>query len=262
MGIIVPNSTPITLAADLTGGEYYQTFTLADTTGTRYSAAYPLPVNVTVTGYDSITPYYQGSFLPLGGVYITDLTGTDFNELIDGQAATVRINDRRALMTASDGQVTTLVESLGNNYHDTVVASGSTFTGVVTAAYPSFFRYTASNTKRYVYIPLSKSGWKSVSIYIKQSLVKDLDSTAANINITFYADFGQFIDDVPIYSDTISGIAGSNIGRAYTCYDTVYSGSSAVYIPEFNSPLAGVIIAITTNESSTGNIEIYASKGS
>ena len=198
----------------------------------------------------------------MGGVYIDDLTGTDFNEMIDGQAGTVRMNNRRAIMTASDGQVTTLVQSLGNNYHDTVVASGSTFTGVVTAAYPEFFRYDSSNTKRYIYAPLSKSGWKSVSIYIKQSLVRDVDSTAANINVTFYADFGQFIDDFPIYSDTISGIAGSNVGKAYTCYDTVYSGSASVYIPEFNSPLAGVIIAITTNESSTGNIELYISKSS
>jgi hypothetical protein len=262
MGITVPSSSPITLAALDSGGEFFQTFTLADDTGAQYTQNNPFFTTTTVTGYSSTSANYQGSYMPTGGVYIADLTGTDFTEMADGESGTVRMNNRRAIMTASDGQVTTLTETLTNNYHDTVVASGAAFTGVTVPAYANFFVYTAQNQTRYIYIPISKSGWNRLSIYIKHTLVNTSNSLGASPGVIFYPDFGQFSNDFVALSDTISGIAGSSVGRVYSCYDTVFSGSSSIYVPEFNSPLAGVIIAITNNQDVTGNIEIYASKGS
>ena len=262
MGITVPSSSPITLAALDTGGELFQTFTLADSDGDQYTQNNPFFTTTTVTGYSTTSTSYQGTYLPTGGVHIADLTGTDFTEMADGESGTVRMNNRRAIMTASDGQVTTLTETLTNNYHDTVVASGASFTGVTVPAYANFFVYASQNQTRYIYIPISKSGWNRLSIYIKHTLVNTSDSVGASPEFIFYPDFGQFTNDFVAMSDTISGIAGSSVGRVYSCYDTVFSGSSSIYVPEFNSPLAGVIIAITNNQDVTGNIEIYASKGS
>jgi len=262
MGITVPSSTPITLAALESGGQYFQTFTIADNNGTQYTENNPFFTTTTVTGYSSTSTYYQGNYMPAGGVYIADLTGTDFIEMADGESGTVRMNNRRAIMTASDGQVTTLTETLTNNYHDTVVASGVTFNGVTVPAYANFFVYTSQNQKRYIYIPLSKSGWKRLNLYVKHTLVNVANSLGANPQIIIYPDFGQFSNDFSVLTDTISGIVGSSVGRLYSCYNPDTPSSSIVHVPEFDSPLAGVIIAITNNQDVTGNIEIYASKGS
>lgn len=262
MGISVPSSTPITLAALDSGGEFFQTFTLADDTGTQYTQNNPFFTTTTVTGYSTTSASYQGSYMPTGGVYIADLTGTDFTEMDDGESGTARMNMRRALMTASDGQVTTLTETLVNNYHDTVVSSGVSFTGVTVPAYADFFVYTSQNQTRYIYIPISKSGWKRLNLYVKHTLVNDADSLGAEPDITLYPDFGQFSNDFAALTDTISGVVGSATGRLYSCYNPATPSSSIIHVPEFDSPLAGVIIAITNNQDVTGNIEIYASKGS
>jgi hypothetical protein len=260
MGIIVPNSSPITLAADEINSEYYQKFIISDGAGNSYYSGNPLPTTFTVSGYDSTATTYQGSYAPIGGVYINDLTGTDFTEMIDGESATVRMNNRRAIMTASDGQVTTLVEAQPNNYHDVVVASGASFNGVTTPAYSSFFDYTSQQLTRYVYIPLSKSGWKRLNLFVKHNLVKDSDSLAADLGVNLFADFGQFTNDFPIVNDTISGTAGSMVGRVYMCTAPTNQSNNVMHIPEFDSPLAGVLISLTNTEDVTGNIEIYASK--
>jgi hypothetical protein len=262
MGIIVPSSTPITLAADEISGEYYQNFIITDNTGASYSTSNPLPNRVVVSGYSSTASSYQGTYLPTGGVYIEDLTGTDFTELVDGQTATVRMNNRRAIMTASDGQVTTLTQGQVNNYHDTVVASGLTFNGVTVPAYSNFFAYSGQQLTRYVYIPLSKSGWNRLNLFVKHDLVNDNDSQPSYVGVNIYADFGQFSSDFPIVNDAISGVVGNMAGRAYMCKLPTISGNSSMYVSEFDSPLAGVIVAITNSTPVTGNIELYASKSS
>jgi hypothetical protein len=260
MGIIVPNSSPITLAADEINSEYYQNFILSDTDGNAYGLNNPIPITISVSGYGTTASTYQGSYTPVGGVYINDLTGTDFTELVDGETATVRLNNRRAFMTASDGQVTTLKESQANNYHDVVVASGATFDGVTTPAYSSFFAYTSEQLTKYVYIPLSKSGWKRLNLFVKHDLTKDSDSSAADLGVNLFADYGQFTNDFTIINDTISGAVGSMVGRVYMCTAPTTESNAAVFIAEFDSPLAGVIVSLTNSEDVTGNIELYASK--
>jgi hypothetical protein len=262
MAITVPSSTPIALAANEISGEYYQVFMTADTNGLVYDESNPFPNIVVVTGYASTAANYQGTYLPTGGVYIADLTGTDFVEMVDGETATARMNNRRAIMTASDGQVTTLTEGQVNNYHDTVVASGSVFNGVTVPAYSSFFAYIAQQVTRYIYVPLSKSGWSRLNLFVKHDLVNNNDSQPAYVGVNIFADFGQFTNDFPIVNDAISGAVGVMAGRAYMCKLPTISGSNSMYISEFDSPLAGVIIAITNSTPVTGNIEIYASKGS
>ena len=262
MGIVVPNSTPITLAANEIAGEYYQVFMPSDDTGVVYGQSNPFPNTVVVSGYTSTAASYQGTYLPTGGVYIADLTGTDFTEMADGETAVVRMNNRRAIMTASDGQVTTLTEGQVNNYHDTVVASGSVFNGVTVPAYSSFFAYLSQQVTRYIYVPLSKSGWSRLNLFVKHDLVNDNDSQPAYVGVNIYADFGQFSSDFPIVNDAISGAIGVMTGRAYMCKLPTISGSNSMYVSEFDSPLAGVIVAITNSTPVTGNIEIYASKGS
>lgn len=260
MGIVVPNSTPITLAADEVNSEYYQKFILSDSDGVDISNTNPFPVLFTVSGYNSTAASYQGSYIPIGGVYINDLTGTDFTEMLNGESATVRMNNRRAIMTASDGQVTTLVQAQPNNYHDVVVASGASFDGVTTPAYSGFFQYDGQQLTRYVYVPLSKSGWKRINLYIKHNLEKDSDSTAADLGVNLYADFGQFSNDFTILNDTISGVVGSMVGRVYMCTVPTTESNSVIHVPEFDSPLAGVLISLTNTEDVSGNVEIYASK--
>lgn len=262
MGIVVPNSTPITLAADEIANEYYQIFMPADNNGLTYGLSNPFPNTVVVTGYASTASSYQGTYLPTGGVYIADLTGTDFTEMLDGETAVARMNNRRAIMTASDGQVTTLTEGQVNNYHDTVVASGAVFNGVTEPAYSSFFAYVSQQLTRYIYVPMSKSGWSRLNLFVKHDLVNDNDTQPAYVGVNIYADFGQFSSDFPIVNDAISGQVGIMAGRAYLCKLPTISGSNSMYVSEFDSPLAGVIVAITNSTPVTGNIEIYASKGS
>jgi hypothetical protein len=260
MGIPVPSSTPITIAAEEINEEFYQTFTIADNTGQLIQYTNPLPTDVAISGYASISSTYQGTVVPIGGVYINDLTGGDFTEMVDGEMGTVRVNNRRALMAASDGQVTILTSALSNNYHDVVVASG-TFTGTVVPAYSSFFTYSSSTQQRHVYIPMSRSGFRRATIYVKHSLVNDSDATAAAIPITMYADFGQFETDFQLYLGTISGLVGQSVGKAFTCYNTTISGSGYEYIPALDSPLAGVFVTISPSQVVSGDFEIYASKG-
>ena len=262
MGITVPSSTPIVLAADEIVGEYYQKFIVTNDSGTSYNTTNPMPVTISVSGYNSPAINYQGSYTPIGGVYINDLTGTDFTEMVDGETATVRMNNRRAIMTASDGQVTTLTQAQTNNYHDVVVASGSTFDGITTPAYGSFFAYASQQVTRFVYVPMSKSGWRKLNLFVKHNLVNDSNALGASVGVNLYADFGQFSNDFQIVSDTISGVAGNLVGRLYTCITPTTESNASMHVAEFDSPLAGVIIAITNSTPVTGNIEIYASKSS
>lgn len=261
MGIPVPSSTVITLAAQTINSEYYQQLMLSDESGNVLGGANPVSVDVAVSGYTSTAASYQGTSFPIGGVHIADLTGTDFTEMVDGEFATARLNNRRALMTATDGQVTTLVESLPNNYHDTVVCSGAVFTTALTAAYAGFFDYTAQNNTRYVYIPLSKSGWRRATIYIRHNMINVSDSLPATLPITLSADFGQLDDDFIIKTDSISGLVSAYSSKAYTCYSFSGTSNAKEYIPELDSPLAGIIVTIAPAQSVTGNYEIYVSKG-
>jgi hypothetical protein len=261
MGIPVPSSTVITLAAQTISSEYYQEFMLSDENGNILGGINPASVSVAVTGYNSTATSYQGTSFPIGGVHISDLTGTDFTEMVDGETATVRLNNRRAIMTATDGQVTTLVESLPNNYHDTVVCSGAVFTTALTNAYASFFDYNAQSNVRYIYVPLSKSGWRRATVYIRHNLINVSDSQPTVLPITLSADFGQLDDDFTIKSDTISGVVSAYASKAYTCYSFSGTSNAKEYIPELDSPLAGIIVTVAPNQSVTGNYEIYISKG-
>lgn len=260
MGIPVPSSTPITIAAVSANDEYYQTFTFADYEGNLITTANPVPVAITVSGYNSISETYQGTVVPIGGVYINDLGGGDFTEMVDGEVGTVRLNNRRALMTASDGQVTVLNPSQVTNYHDVLVASGS-FTGFAEAAYSSFFTYTSQINRRLVYIPLSRSGFRRANIYVKHTLVNDSDSQPADVGLSVYADFGQFDDDFEVYNTTLSGVVGASATKALLCYTPTVSGSAYDFIPALDSPLSGVFVVIEPSEAVTGNFEVYASKG-
>lgn len=260
MGIPVPSSTPITIAAVESNSEYFQTFTFADSTGALIDYANPIPVNVSLSGYSSISASYQGTVVPIGGVYINDLTGGDFTEMVDGEMGTIRLNNRRAIMAASDGQVTVLNSSQTTNYHDVVVSSGS-FNGTVVAAYSAFFNYSSNNTAKQVYIPLSRSGFRRVSVFFKHTLTNDTDATGHALPISVFGDFGQFDVDFELYSGTLSGIAGQDATRAFVCYNPTISGTAFTYIPALDSPLAGIFIAISPTQPVTGSFEIYASKG-
>jgi hypothetical protein len=261
MGITVPSSTPIILAADTITGEYYQKYLMSNTEGVALGdATHPVQVAMPVSGYSSVVGVYQGTFVPTGGVHISDLTGTDFTELVDGQIATARLNNRRAIFTVSDGQVTTLNTSATNNYHDIVVTSGSfSPASSFQPAYSEFFQYTSQNNTRYIYVPLSKSGWKRSSIYVKHSFVNANTGAAGDLQAVFYADFGQLDDDFPICISVISGILNQPASKAFVCYTT--SGSAnEIYLSQLDSPLAGVIIAISPTTQVNGTYEIYVSK--
>lgn len=260
MGIPVPSSTPITIAAQEINEEFYQTFTIADNNGDLIQYTNPLSTQIAVSGYSSTSSSYQGTVVPVGGVYINDLTGGDFTEMVDGEMGTVRLNNRRAIMAASDGQVTILTSALTNNYHDVVVASG-TFTGTVVPAYSEFFTYTASAQERHVYIPLSRSGFRRATIYVKHSLVNDSDAQPASIPVTMHGDFGQFEPDFQLYSGTISGLVAQSVGKAFICYAPTVSGTAYEYIPALDSPLAGVFVTISPSSVVSGDFEVYASKG-
>lgn len=259
MGINVPSSTPITIAAQEFNGEYYQSFSIADDSGNLVNTGNPLPVSVVVDGYSSTSTTYQGTVVPVGGVYINDLAGGDFTEMVDGEMGTIRLNNRRAVMTASDGQVTVLNTSAVNNYHDVVVSSG-TFNGTSVAAYSTFFSYSSSSQKRYVYIPLSRSGFRRANIYVRHTLVNDSTGLGETIPITVFGDFGQFSPDFTLLSTTISGIAGITTSKAFISYAPAVSGTAYEYIPALDSPLAGVFIALSPTAPVTGSFEIYASK--
>jgi hypothetical protein len=259
MGINVPSSTQITIAAQEFNGEYYQSFSIADDEGNLINTGNPLSVGIVVSGYSSTSTTYQGTVVPVGGVYINDLVGGDFTEMVDGELGTIRLNNRRAVMTASDGQVTILNTSAVNNYHDVMVASG-VFSGVTVAAYSSFFSYASSTQVRYVYIPLSRSGFRRVNLYVKHTLVNDFDGLGATIPITVYGDFGQFYPDFALTTATISGIYGLSTGKAFVSYTPTVSGSLQEYIPAFDSPLAGIFVAVMPTTTVTGSFEIYASK--
>lgn len=259
MGINVPSSTPITISAVEANNEYYQTFTIADSVGTLITDVNPLPTSISVSGYTGVASTYQGTVVPIGGVYIDDLAGEDFTEILDGQVGTVRVNSRRAILTASDGQVTILNNSASTNFHDVVVASG-TFTGSVVPAYASFFTYTNSNSERHVYIPVSRAGFRRLNIFFRHTLLNDSTSTGAVVPVTIHLDFGQFDTDFPVYASTVSGIAGDSVSRAFLCYQPTTSGVNYQYMPEFDSPVAGVIFTLAPTESVTGAFELYASK--
>lgn len=259
MGIPVPSSTPITIAAVTANNEYFQTFTFADSEGNLINNANPIPVEISVSGYSSISQTYQGTVVPVGGVYINDLGGGDFTEMVDGEVGTIRLNNRRAVMTASDGQVTVLNSTETTNYHDVLVASGS-FTGFAVNAYSTFFTYTSSNQRRLVYIPLSRSGFRRVNLYIKHTLVSDASSQPAIATLNIFADFGQFDDDFSVYTTTMSGLVGLPVSKALLSYQPTASGAAFEYIPAFDSPLSGVFVVLEPSESVTGDFEIYASK--
>lgn len=262
MGIEVPSSSPITLASELINDEYYQKFILADTVGaTIGDADTPIFVTVAVSGYASLPATYQGTALPSAGVHIPDLANVDFTELTNGQVATMRLNNRRALFTVNDGQSTVLTSTSSDNYHDTMVTSGE-FTPIQTlvAPYTDFFQYTASNQTRHIYIPLSRSGWKRSSILVTHSLVDSNTGSPVDLTCNLSADFGQFDDDILLKSIVISGQVAVTSSKLFTCYTPDISNTIEVYVPALDSPLAGVIISVTPSTTAVGTYSIYASK--
>jgi hypothetical protein len=259
MGINVPSSTPITIAAVQANDEYFQTFTFADYEGNLINTGNPIPVAVSISGYNTISETYQGTVVPVGGVYINDLAGGDFTEMVDGEMGTMRLNNRRALMTASDGQVTILNSVESVNYHDVLVASG-VFTGFAIEPYPEFFTYTNDDTRRLIYVPMSRSGFRRANLYIRHNLINDSDSEPAVVGLKVYADFGQFDDDFEIYDTTVAGLADTVVSKALLCYSPTVSGVAYDYVPALDSPLSGVFIVFEPSEALSGNFEVYASK--
>lgn len=261
MGIEVPSSSPITLASELINDEHYQKFILADTLGaTIGDADTPIFVTVSVSGYTSTPATYQGTALPAAGVHISDLANVDFTELTNGQMATMRLNNRRALFTVNDGQSTVLTNSSTDNYHDTMVTSGE-FTPIQTlvAPYTEFFQYTSSNQTRHIYIPLSRSGWKRSSILVSHSLINSVTGDPVDLTCILCGDFGQFDDDVILKSVVISGQPSVSSMKVFTCYSPD-ANSTEVYVPALDSPLAGVILSVSPSTTAVGSYSVYVSK--
>lgn len=262
MGIEVPSSAPITIAADLIDDEYHQKFIITDSTGVTIGEAdAPMVVEIAVSGYISTAELYQGTALPMAGVYIADLSSLDFTEISSGQLATVRLNNRRAVMTGTDGQATILTANSVANYHDVLVTSGE-FSPLISLDAPTttFFQYSGESTAKYMYVPISRGGWSKASILVQHDLISSGDSSPVDLSVALYGDFGQFDDNVLLSSATISGQVGLLSSKLFTCYDPVVADNIQVFVPALNSPLAGVIIKVTPSDSAAGNYSVYISK--
>ncbi len=262
MGIEVPSSSPVTIAAELIDDEYHQKFIITDTDGVAVgNNTTPLVVQVAVTGYASTASLYQGTSLPMAGVYIADLSSVDFTEISSGQLATIRLNNRRAVVTATDGQATILTTTSPANYHDVLVTSGE-FSPLISLDAPTtaFFQYTASNNNRYMYVPLSRGGWSKASVLISHDLTDSSSGSPVNLVVNIYGDFGQFDDNILLASATISGQAGLLANKIFTCYEPNVQDGSQIFVPAFNSPLAGIIVKVAPSATSNGNYSVYISK--
>lgn len=262
MGIEVPSSAPVTIAADLIDDEYHQKFIITNTDGVAVgNSTTPLVVEVAVTGYASTAELYQGTSLPMAGVYIADLSSVDFTEISSGQLATVRLNNRRALMTGTDGQATILTTTTPANYHDVLVTSGE-FSPLIALDAPTtaFFQYSSSSSARYVYVPLSRGGWSKASVLISHDLTDSSSGSPVDLVVNMYGDFGQFDDNILLSSATVSGQAGVLSSKVFTCYEPSVQDGSQIFVPALNSPLAGVIVKVTPTATSNGNYSVYISK--
>lgn len=262
MGIEVPSSSPITVAAELIDDQYFQKFIITDADGVAIGdSTSPMVVQIAVTGYASTPATYQGTAIPAGGVHIADVSNVDFSELSNGQLATMRLNNRRALFTVNDGQATLLTSATTANYHDTMVTSGEfTPMGTLVAPYAGFFQYATNSDTRYLYIPMSRSGWSRASVLVKHDLVDSTSGAPVNLTCNLYGDFGQFDDDILLSSVVASGQVSVSVSKVFTCYETPVPNTLETYVPALNSPLAGVILAVSPSSSATGSYSVYVSK--
>lgn len=251
----MPLEIPSTSASNLATVElqengvtvHYQQFVLSDASGQAlgtYTA--PLPVDFAVSGY---TYNYSAdkSVLPVGGVYRGETTANTLTELAEDELSPLRLTARGSLKTAGDGHVNELVSSISTGYDDIYVTEDSFNAGSLSPLSISgtFFDTSRTNT-RFVYVPLIRSGWRSVSFSFK---------SAASGELRVYGDYGALEADLLLTSFAVAADA------RYAVLSTAVSGAAFKHLPALSSPTNGIIISFVPAASVAGTLEVHIVRG-
>ena len=208
--------------------------------------AAPFPVDFAVSGY--VYDYSADkTVFPIGGVYRGESIANDMAELSEGELAPVRLTARGSVKVAGDGHVNELVASVSTGYDDIYVTEDSFSSGSLTplSISGSFFDTSRTNT-RYVYVPLIRSGWKTMSLSFK---------SAASGEMSIFSDYGALEADLLLTSFAVAANA------RYAVLSVPASGAAFKYVPALSAPTNGVIIAFTPAEAVAGSLEIHVVRG-
>jgi hypothetical protein len=227
---------------------HYQQMVISDLTGQAMGTyEVPIPVLPVVSGY--VYSYASDkTVLPVGGVYISESITNANAELVENELFPFRMTAKGSIKTAADGQVNELVSSLSTGYDDIYVTENSFSAANLTPLSISGAFFDTSRTNvRYVYIPLIRSGWRSLSFSFK---------SAASGEVALYMDYGAVEAD--LLADAFQVAANTR----YAVLATSASGAAFKAVPALSSPANGVIVCFTPAESAAGTLEFHITRGS
>lgn len=228
---------------------HYQQFVLTSPDGTPLgNASNLIPMSVAVSGNYVSNFNANATVFPVGGVYYEESLANSLTELQHNELSVSRLTVRGGVKTAGDGRVNELVGESSTGYDDIFVTSG-TYVGSNLQALNtdgSFFQLT-STTARHFYIPMIRSGWRTLSF--------SFIAPVAGI-ISVYLDMGSKTRDI------LAGSFNTNAAVRYgVVAATITTSGSLIGMPALSYPVNGFIITFEPADTDAGTYELHTTRG-
>lgn len=253
MPLNVPSAVTVTVGTieivENAATTHYQQFVLTSPEGVALgSSLNPIPTNIAVSG-NYLSNFNIGeTVIPVGGTFYEESLNNTLLELQTNELSVNRLTVRGSLKTAGDGRVNELVGSSNSGYDDIYVASGIYAANNLNIlnSNGSFFTLD-STTSRHFYIPMIRSGWRTLSFSFL---------TPVSGSLQIHADFGSLTRDI-----LVTGILVAPDVRYGLISSNLITSGALIGVPALSAPVNGFIISFDPAATSVGSFEIHITRG-
>ena len=253
MPLNVPSAVTVTVGTveivENAATTHYQQFVLTSPEGVALgNTNNPIPAYIPVSG-NYVSNFNIGdTVVPVGGVFYEESLNNTLLELQDRELSVNRLTVRGSLKTTGDGRVNERVGSSNSVYDDIYVTSGVYVASNLNIlnANGSFFTLDSS-VSRHFYIPMIRSGWRTLSFSFL---------TPVSGNLLIHADFGSLTRDILVTGILVApdiryGLVSSNINTS----------GALIGVPALAAPVNGFIISFDAADTDVGSFEIHITRG-
>lgn len=228
---------------------HYQQFVVTSPEGVALgNSTNPLPIYIAVSG-NYITNFNANeTVIPVGGVYYEEALNNTLLELQNEELSVNRLTVRGSLKTAGDGRVNELVGSSSSGYDDIYAMTGTyAANSLSTLNVDGSFFTLSSVTQRHVYVPMIRSGWRSLSMSFY---------TPVSGTLSIYADMGALARDILVTGLVVLpniryGLVGASLATT----------GALIGVPALSTPVNGFIITFEPAATNAGSFELHLTRG-
>lgn len=228
---------------------HYQQFVVTSPEGVALgNSSNPVPIYMVVSGNYVSNFNANESVIPVGGAYYEESLNNTLLELQNEELSVNRLTVRGSLKTAGDGRVNELVGSSSSGYDDIYAATGTYSANALSTLNVDGSFFTLSTvSQRHVYVPMIRSGWRSLSMSFY---------TPVSGTLSVYADMGALTRDILVTGLVVlPNLRYGFVGAA------ISTTGALIGVPALSSPVNGFIISFEPSATNAGSFELHITRG-